>query len=132
VHVEASGFALGAVLQQDQGRGLQPVAYELRKMLLAETRYLVHEQDCLGIVHALKTWRHLLQSSKFELHTDHYSLMYLLTQPTLSHRQARWLDLLQEFEPNVCMFQGLTMWLQMRSHGELIFLRSRESQWLPP
>jgi hypothetical protein len=106
VHVDASGFALGAVLQQDQGRGLQPVAYESRKMLPAETRYPVHEQECLGIVHALKKWRHLLQSSKFELHTDHYSLKYLLTQPTLSHRQARWLDLLQEFAPNILYVPG--------------------------
>jgi hypothetical protein len=31
VHVDASGYALGAVLQQDQGHGLQPVAFESRE-----------------------------------------------------------------------------------------------------
>jgi hypothetical protein len=32
LHVDASGYALGAVLQQDQGHGLQPVAFESRKL----------------------------------------------------------------------------------------------------
>ena len=30
--------------------------------------------------------------------TDHNSLKYLQTQPTLSRRQARWADLLAEFD----------------------------------
>jgi len=39
VHTDASGFAVGAVLMQDQGKGLQPIAYLSKKMLDAETRY---------------------------------------------------------------------------------------------
>jgi len=36
VHTDASSFALGGVLQQDDGHGLQPVAYESRKLNSAE------------------------------------------------------------------------------------------------
>ena len=53
VHTDASGFAIGAVLQQDQGHGLQPIAFLSKKMLDAETRYPVHEQELLAIIHAL-------------------------------------------------------------------------------
>ena len=36
VITDASKFAIGVVLSQDQGSGLQPVAYESRKMKPAE------------------------------------------------------------------------------------------------
>ena len=60
VHTDASGYATGAVLMQDQGRGLQPIALMSKKMLDAETRYPVHEQELLAIIHALGSWRHYL------------------------------------------------------------------------
>jgi hypothetical protein len=53
VHTDDSGFAVGAVLQQDQGKGLQPIAFMSQKMLDAETRYPVHEQELLAIICAL-------------------------------------------------------------------------------
>ena len=65
MHTDASGFAIGAVLQQDQGKGLQPIAFLSKKMLDAETRYPVHEQELLAIIHALSTWRHYLHGRKF-------------------------------------------------------------------
>ena len=64
VHTDASGFAVGAVLMQDQGKGLQPIAFMSKKMLDAETRYPVHEQELLAIIHALSTWRHYLMGSQ--------------------------------------------------------------------
>ena len=60
VQTDASGFAIGAVLMQDQGKGLQPIAFISKKMLDAETRYPVHEQELLAIIHSLSTWRHYL------------------------------------------------------------------------
>ena len=101
VYTDASQRAIGAILLQDQGRGLQPIAYESRKMNDAEQNYPTHEQELLAIVHALRTWRCYLEGSKFKLNTDHLSLKYLATQPTLSRRQARWMELLQQFDVNI-------------------------------
>ena len=98
VHTDASGFALGAVLQQDQGKGLQPIAYLSKKMLDAETRYPVRDQELLAIIHALKSWRQYLYGKKFTIKTDHHSLKYLETQPHLSNREARWKDLLAQYD----------------------------------
>ena len=98
VSTDASGFAIGAALCQDQGKGLQPIAYLSKKMLDAETRYPVHEQELLAVVCALKEWRHYLHGRPFTVLTDHHSLQYLQTQPHLSSRQVRWSEFLSEFE----------------------------------
>jgi hypothetical protein len=99
VHTDASGFATGAVLQQDRGKGLQPVAYLSKKMLDAETRYPVHEQELLAIIVALKAWRHYLMGPKFRItvKTDHKSLQHFVTQPQLSSRQVRWQEILADY-----------------------------------
>jgi Integrase zinc binding domain/RNase H-like domain found in reverse transcriptase/Chromo (CHRromatin Organisation MOdifier) domain/Integrase core domain len=51
----------------------------------------------LAVVHALRTWRHYVEGAKVEVLTDHNSLKYFLSQPTMSRRQARWMEFLQEF-----------------------------------
>jgi len=95
VTTDASDFAIGAVLTQDQGKGEQPVAYESRKLSSAERNYAVHEKELLAIIHAIRTWRMYLEGQKFMVITDHASLEYIKTQNNLSRRQARWLETLQ-------------------------------------
>ena len=108
VHTDASGFATGAVLQQDQGSGLQPIAYMSKKMMPAETRYPVHEQELLAIIQALGTWRHYLMGAKFTVMTDHRSLQYFKTQPQLSNRQIHWKDVIANFDFDIVYIEGKT------------------------
>jgi len=98
VNTDASGFAVGATLSQDQGKGLQPIAFLSHKMNQHEKNYPVHEQELLAVVVALKEWRHYLHGKKFHVITDHQSLQYLSTQPHLSPRQIRWSEFLQQFD----------------------------------
>ena len=95
---DASGFAIGAALCQDHGKGLQPCAYKSRKMNDHEKNYPVHEQELLSIMDALREWRHYLLGNKFVIITDHRSLQYLSTQDKLSARQTRWSEYLQQFD----------------------------------
>lgn len=106
VHTDASGFAVGAVLMQDQGKGLQPIAFLSKKMLDAETRYPVHEQELLAIIHSLSSWRHYLHGAKFKVMTDHHSLRYFKTQPLLSGRQSRWKDVIANFDFDIEYMKG--------------------------
>ena len=78
--------------------GEHPVAFESRKMNPAEHKYPKHARELLGVIHALRTWRHYLLGKKFIIVTDHHSLKFLQTQPQLSRRQARWLEFLAEFD----------------------------------
>ena len=106
VHTDASGFAVGAVLMQDQGKGLQPIAYLSKKMQPAETRYPTHEQELLAIICALKSWRPYLYGAKFTVMTDHKSLHDFKTQPRLSGRQTRWKDVIAEYNFEIEYVEG--------------------------
>ena len=102
VCTDASGYAVGATLSQDidNGRGLLPVAFMSKKMSDAERNYSVHEQEMLAIVLAITMWRHYLHGNRFTVRvlTDHNSLQYFMTQPNLSRRQTRWMEMLAEYD----------------------------------
>ncbi|GJP57848.1 hypothetical protein CLOP_g17626 [Closterium sp. NIES-67] len=88
-------FAIGAILLQDFNDGLQPIAYESRKLQAAERNYSVHDKEMLAIVHAFKVWRCYLTGADVTVRTYHKSLQYLCAQPNLNPLQIRWLDFLE-------------------------------------
>ena len=108
IDCDASGYAVGAVLQQDRGDGLRPVCFMSKKMNAAETRYPVHEQELLAIISALQTWRHHLEGSEqpIRVRTDHKSLVHFQTQPMLSGRQTRWIETLSRFNYSIEYVKG--------------------------
>lgn len=98
VETDCSDFAAGAVLYQLVNNEWHPVAYESRKLDKAEVCYPTHEKELLGLVHALQVWRHYLLGLSFKAYTDHHSIIHLPTQPHLSGRQARWVEMLVTFD----------------------------------
>ncbi|GJP49979.1 hypothetical protein CLOM_g9136 [Closterium sp. NIES-68] len=77
VITDASDIAIGAVLMQDFGNGLQPIPYESRKMQSAERNYPINDKEMLAIVHAFKIWMRYLTGAHVTVRTDHKSLQYL-------------------------------------------------------
>jgi hypothetical protein len=67
---------------------------------------VTHDLELAPIVHALKMWRHYLLGRKFVLMTDHYGLRYLFDKPKLNARQARWMNLLSEFDFEIKHIKG--------------------------
>ncbi len=97
ITADACGFGIGASLMQDQGRGLQPIAFMSKKLSPAELRYENHERELLALYRTLKEWRHYLYGSQFTLKTDHRNLVWLSKQKYLSARQMHWFTYFQEF-----------------------------------
>ncbi|GJP51695.1 hypothetical protein CLOM_g10844, partial [Closterium sp. NIES-68] len=95
IEADASDQAVGVVLMQDQGNGLQPIAYLSKKLHVAELNYPIHDKEALAIIIAFKTWRCYLEGRKTTVYTNHCSLKYLKTQPSLSWRQVQWIDFLE-------------------------------------
>lgn len=93
---DASLLGTGAVLMQ----GGRPVAFTSKKLTPAEHNYSTTDQELLGVVRAMSEWRCYLEGSDVTLVTDHNPLVYLDTQPSLSRRQARWMEFLSRFKPN--------------------------------
>ena len=50
ITTDASDVAIGAILEQDFGSGLQPIAFSSRKLNSTEIRYSAYERELLGIV----------------------------------------------------------------------------------
>ncbi|GJP63570.1 hypothetical protein CLOP_g20632 [Closterium sp. NIES-67] len=91
VITDARDIAIGAVLMQDFGNGLQPIAYESRKMQSAECNYQVYDKEMLAIVHTFKIWRCYLIGADVTVRTNQKSLQYLRAQPNLNPgRYAGW------------------------------------------
>ena len=77
----------------------RPIAFMLRKVQSAETRYPIREQELLGIVLALKQWSHLIRGpQQVHVHTDHEGLRHFKTCPRpLTSQQACWSKFLEEY-----------------------------------
>ncbi|POM75918.1 Reverse transcriptase [Phytophthora palmivora] len=99
IKMDASNFAIGGVLFQEEVELEHPIAYTGRKKKPAELNYPVREQELLAILHALKTWCVYLLDKSFTVETDHKSIEMILTQKTTNRRIARWFSELAEFQP---------------------------------
>ncbi len=106
---DASGFAVAAVLSQQQEDGsIRPVAYYSKKMNAAEKNYGVTDKELLAIVEAVRHWRCYLEGNPFptKVLTDHQGLQWLNSKAELSGRQARWVESLSDLEYEVHYIPG--------------------------
>jgi RNase H-like domain found in reverse transcriptase len=95
---DASNFAIGAVLSQNQYGEERVIAYASRKLSRAEINYCTSRRELLAIVHFAKYFRQHLLGVRFRIRTDHASLLWLRRIPEPIGQQARWLEILEEFE----------------------------------
>ena len=82
------------------------IAYTSRQLKKHEVNYPTHDLELAVVVHALKIWRHYLLGNKVHIFTDHKSLKYIFTQSELNMRQRRWLELIMDYNLEVCYHPG--------------------------
>ena len=80
--------------------------YESRKLKVHEKNYATNNLELAVLIYALKMWRHQLIDIKFVLMTYNKGLKYLLDQPNLNARQARWLAFLSEYDFEIQHIKG--------------------------
>jgi len=98
---DASNFATGAILSQQQEDGLfHPIGFMSKSFLDMEWNYQIHDKEMLAIMHVLEEWRHFLEGSnqKFEIHMDHKNLSYFQEAHKLNCHQACWSLYLSRFD----------------------------------
>jgi hypothetical protein len=108
---DASDFATGAILEQDDALGrLHPVAYYSKSLQPAERNYEIHDKELLAIIRVLRHFRHYLQGSKHttKIFSDHANLKYFTTKQTLTRRQAHWALFLATFPYKIIPKPGST------------------------
>ncbi|GBG90717.1 hypothetical protein CBR_g51226 [Chara braunii] len=99
VTTDASGYGIGAVLEQHDGVDWHPVEYFSKKVPLVHSIDDARKKELLAFVHALKRWRHfLLGRSQFRWVTDNNLLVFYKTQDTVNSTIARWMAFIDQFD----------------------------------
>lgn len=103
LHTDASGYAIGAVLSNSNGK---PVAYASRSLNKAESNYATIEKELLAIVWATKHFRPYLYGRHFKVKTDHKPLIYLFNMKDPSSRLLKFRLALEEYDFTVEYIKG--------------------------
>lgn len=91
--VDASSRAVGETLSQIDVNGHeQAIAYFSKRLSTTKENYSANDLEILGIVYFLQRFRCYLEGSEFEVITDNQVLRYFFSKPSLSRREARWLE----------------------------------------
>ena len=90
LRTDASNVGLGAIILQDQGDGLQPVAYASKKLNGPELNYHTIELECMAVVWGIRKFYPYLYGRHFTLESDHHPLRYLDRIRPVSKRLMGW------------------------------------------
>ena len=104
---DASDFRTGAVLSWGPDwKSARPVAFDSAPLRDAELNYPVHEKELLAIIRALQKWRIELLGAPVIVYSDHRTLQNFTSQRDLSRRQARWSELMSQFDLDIRYIRG--------------------------
>lgn len=101
VTTDASDFAIGAVLEQEEDGVRKPVAYYSKTLNRSQRNWPAYDKELFAIIQATKQWRTYLSGRKFDIYTDHMPLKYLHSKEHLPHRHADYLEWLSMFNFDV-------------------------------
>ncbi|GBG83317.1 hypothetical protein CBR_g37029 [Chara braunii] len=99
VTTDASGYGIGAVLEQHDGTDWHSVEYFSKKVPPVHSIDDARKKELLAFVHALKHWRHfLLDQQAFRWVTDNNPLVFYKSQDTINSTIARWMTFIDQFD----------------------------------
>ena len=105
---DASGYALGAVLEQEGDDGkLHPVGYASKTLTKLEQKYSTTELECYAVVWGIEKFHHYLYGRKFKVITDHQALTWLMkNENSLKGRRARWVLKMEPYDFEIIYKEG--------------------------
>jgi hypothetical protein len=112
IESDASKYASGAVLTQTDSAGRRhPVCFLSKTFNPTERRYEIYDRELLGIIRALREWRHYLYGSPHQvlIYSDHLNLLYFRKPQKLNDRQRCWIPELAQFDYKLVHLPGAQM-----------------------
>jgi hypothetical protein len=96
---DASDVSIACVLSQMYPDGSERVvSYCSTKLDDRQRNYCVTRRELLAVIHYLKQHKHLLLGNRCLVRTDHAALLWLKRIKEPVGQQARWLEILEEFD----------------------------------
>jgi len=95
---DACDKAIGAVLSQVQDGEEKVIAYAGGALDKREINYCVSRKELLSIVYSLRYFKQYLMGRHFRIRTDHEPLTWLRKTPEPVGQQARWLEIMEEYD----------------------------------
>ena len=80
IMVDASDFALGATLQQQEEGAWRPLAFFTKSLSSAQRKYSAYDRELLAVYSAIKQFRHAVEGRSFVVYTDHKPLVFAFQQ----------------------------------------------------
>ena len=74
IMVDASDFAIEAILQQQEEDAWRPIA--TKSLSSAQRKYNAYDRELLAVYSAIKQFRHAVEGWSFAVYTDHKPLVY--------------------------------------------------------
>ena len=107
LYTDSSFYSLGAILSQKDDEGREyVVAYASRLLKESEKKYAISEKECLSCIWATKYFRVYLFGRRFNLYTDHRSLLWLMNIKDENGRLGRWPVYVQGLDMNIIFRPG--------------------------
>ena len=83
------------------------VSYASRQLNSVEKNHSTTEREDLGMIFAVKKFRHYLLANKFVFYTNHQALLYLVNKPCNTGKIVRWFLSLLEFDFTMVVKKGV-------------------------
>ena len=109
IAVDASDFAIGAVLQQRVDNAWQPLGFFTKTLSSAQRKYSAYDRELLAIFSAVKRFKYAIEGRNFTIFTDHKPLTFAFNQnlEKCSPRRFRHLDYIGQFTTVFRHIKGL-------------------------
>jgi RNase H-like domain found in reverse transcriptase/Integrase zinc binding domain/Chromo (CHRromatin Organisation MOdifier) domain len=101
IKADASSVAISGILSQlHSDSQWHPVAFFSHKCIPAECNYGIPDLEILAIVECMRHWRHYLEGAHHPIQvlSDHKNLTTFMSTKVLNRWQARWAELLADYD----------------------------------
>ena len=107
IHVDASNYAVGALVSQTDDNGFErPIAFASRKLNSTQRGWSTIEKELYTAMWALQKYRNWLFAAKITVFCDHNPVTYLTEASPKSAKLMRWALAIQEFDVKFCYKPG--------------------------
>lgn len=107
IKIDASSYAIGAVIVQGELDEEHPIEYASRLLTTAERNYSTIEREALAVVWSTEKFRGYIEGG-VTIITDHQPLKWLMSIKSPSGRLARWALKLQQYDLKIQYQPGKT------------------------